>query len=594
MAASLSHRDWYVTEHFKDQANGLAIGRIGIGIFNKTPQPFWNADKTISLMMAGEIYRADINAPSGEVKYPEQAVLASFERYGVDFAQKLNGAFIIAIWDKVNRLLLIANDRFGLYPLFFAHRDGTLIFGPEMKAVLCDHAMPRNLDLNALAQYIRFQQVLGERTFFEDIKMLPWASVLIYNLRDLSCQIKRYWDWNDIPYRPEVTFNEAVEETGRLLRRAVKNLSEDTYRPGVYLSGGLDSRTILGLITRRPVVSLTYGTGNCRDVYYASKIAQAVGSDHHWIDLRDGNWVKQFADFHLELTEGYHSWIHAHGISTLTRARDLFDINLTGWDGGTLMGDADTIEPLLTAAVDNWALITRLFYLFNQKYTWPSITEAEENLLYRPSFRSKVKDLAFDSFCAELNNYLKYRPDVRSEFFYIRNHCGRFTQNLVTFTRSHVEVRFPFFDYDLFEFLHSIPAALREDKKLFLAVIRRETPRLAWIPYDHDELLPTSQNALRAVHGFGVKLKSSINCYLVPIFPQRETLYADYERYLRGELREWARSLLADKRVAERGIFEPAFINTLLNRHFSGLEEWTIGKIAPLMTYEMMLRRFYD
>lgn len=71
-------------------------------------------------------------------------------------------------------------------------------------------------------------------------------------------------------------------------------------------------------------------------------------------------------------------------------------------------------------------------------------------------------------------------------------------------------------------------------------------------------------------------------------------LYADYESYLRNELREWAEGILYDRRTAERGIFDPSFLRTLMQRHLSNLEEWTIGKIAPLMTYEMMLRRFYD
>jgi hypothetical protein len=78
-------------------------------------------------------------------------------------------------------------------------------------------------------------------------------------------------------------------------------------------------------------------------------------------------------DFHLDLTEGFHSWIHAHGISTLPQARQLMDVNLTGWDGGTIMGDPDTIEPLQGDAVDDMALATRLFCLLNQKYTFSTV-----------------------------------------------------------------------------------------------------------------------------------------------------------------------------------------------------------------------------
>jgi asparagine synthase (glutamine-hydrolysing) len=590
MAAVMSHREWFVTESMVDHEADVAIGRVGIGIFNKSPQPVWNSTRTVALVMAGEIYNANKSATQSD----EQLALALYEQYGENFVKQLNGAFIIGIWDKPRQQLFIVNDRFGLYPLYYAHHNGKFLFAPEMKGILCDHTFSRRLDLAALAQYIRFQQLLGERTFFEDIQVLPPASLLIYDLSTSSFNIKPYWTFADIPYRPEVSFGEAVEETGRLFRKAVQRLSSDVYRPGVYLSGGLDSRVILGMIERRPVVSLTYGLHNCRDVYYAQRVAQAVGSEHHWFDLPDGEWIKEYADFHLNLTEGFHSWIHAHGINTLAQARQLIDVNLTGWDGGTVMGHQDSIEPLQNSAVDDMALTTRLFYLFNQKYTWPSTTEAEEKLLYTATLGRQMWGVAFDSFRGELSRYFNYRPDVRSEYFYLRNHCGRSTQNLVTFTRSHVEVRFPFFDYDLFDFLYSLPAAMRGHRLLYRAMLQRELPRLAYIPYGLDEFLPTTYPIIREAHAAIVKFRRRFNRHVWPIFPDHFTLYADYENYLRYELREWAEAILFDPHTTNRGIFNPAMLRSLMDRHLSGREEWTIGKIAPLITYEMMLRRFYD
>lgn len=595
MAACMRHRDWFVAENFVDPVCNVAIGRLGIGIFNKGPQPVWNAARTAALVMAGEFYnRETLVDEKGTPGSDEQLALALYEKWGNDFANQLNGAFIIAIWDKERQRLVIANDRFGLYPLFYAHYAGRLIFAPEMKGILCDDTFPRKLDLTALAQYMRFQHLFGARTFFEDISLFPNGSVLVYDLITAACHIKPYWKFDQIPHRPNIAFEEAVEEAGRLIRRAVQRLSGDAYRPGVYLSGGLDSRTILGLVERRPVTSITYGAKDCRDVYYARQIARAVGSDHHWFDLPNGEWVREYVDFHLAVTEGFHSWIHAHGISTLPQARQLMDVNLTGWDGGTVMGHPDSIEPLQVSPVDDMAFITRLFYMFNKKFTWPSITEAEENLLYCDPLHKQMQRLAFDSFQAELSSYLSYRPDVRGEYFYINNHCRRLTHNFVIFTRSHMEVRFPFFDYELFDFLYSLPAEIRANRKLYRALIQREIPRLAYIPYDHDEFLPTTQPLIRNGHALAIKLKRHFNRHLWPIFSDRFTLYADYENYLRHELRAWAEGILFDQRTASRGIFNPTLLHSLVDRHLSGEEEWTIGKIAPIITYEMMLRRFYD
>jgi asparagine synthase (glutamine-hydrolysing) len=117
---------------------------------------------------------------------------------------------------------------------------------------------------------------------------------------------------------------------------------------------------------------------------------------------------------------------------------------------------------------------------------------------------------------------------------------------------------------------------------------------MAYIPYDHDEFLPTTNRIVRGVHAVTVKGKYRINRHIAKIFPERQTLYADYENYLRHELREWAENILFDRQTLGRGLFNPEMLRSLMSRHCSGLEEWTIGKIAPLITYEMMLRRYYD
>jgi len=592
MGEAMAHRDWYVVETHTDARHGLGLGRIGIGIFNKASQPVWNEDHTVALVMAGELYNP--KTPDSSGKSDEQVALDLYEEIGEGFVSRLNGAFIMAIWDKRRNQLLSANDRFGLYPLYYTCRDGRLVFAPEMKGCLCDETFPRELDLTALAQYMRLQHLLGERTFFEDLRLLPPASVLTFDLSTAECSVKAYWTFGDIPYRPEVTFEEAVEETGRLLRRAVQRLSSDSYRRGVFLSGGLDSRTILGMIERRPVASVTYGEANCRDVHYARRIARAVGSDHHWFDLSDAAWVREYAGFHLDLTEGFHSWIHAHGISMLPQARELMDVNLTGWDGGTLMGDADTLDPLLTEAVDNIALVTRLFDLLTHDYTWPSINEAEERLLYTDSFFKRIEGRALESLCDDLKTYCNYRPDVRSAYFYINNHCRRFTFNMVTFARSHVEVRFPFFDYHLFCFLHSLPVLYRSAKLLYRAVLQQQIPHLVLIPYDHDELLPTTRSLIRGAHSLARDLTRRFNRHLWPVFRERSTLYVDYENHLRADLKKWGESILFGRRTLDRGIFDPTFLRSIWARHQSGQEPHTIGKIAPIMTYEMMLRRLHD
>jgi len=214
--------------------------------------------------------------------------LYAFRTYGKAFAERLDGAFFIAVYSIQHKRLIFANDRFGLYPQYYWQGGGQLMFAPEVKGVLAAPFVPHKLNITAVAEYMRFQQLLGQKTFHEEVMLFPRGSVGEYDLQTGEWTTTRYWDWSQISDQSHVGFEEAVEEAGRLLQNAVARLSTSQLRPGVYLSGGLDSRTILGLMPPRtlPPVSASFGTQDCRDVYYARQIAQAAGSQHLWFDMR--------------------------------------------------------------------------------------------------------------------------------------------------------------------------------------------------------------------------------------------------------------------------------------------------------------------
>lgn len=596
--AAISHFDWYKTDTWTAPDAPVGLGRSAIGIFNREPQPIISADGSTILFMSGELYRIHILrkqldkagiGPQG-ASHAELA-LAAYQAFGADFASKLDGAFIIAVYDKTRQRLLMTNDRFGQYPTYVYHENGRLAFAPEVKGVVCAPFVPRKLNLTAMAEYFRFQQLLETKTFHEGIEQFPYASVGEFDLASGTFTVRRYWDWNSIPERKNITFEEAVAEGGQILRNAVHELSSDQFRPGVFLSGGLDSRAIVGLMnshTPHPVTA-NFGMKDNRDSYYAEEIARAVGTNHHWFDLPNGQWVKDNVDLHLKLTEGFTSWIHMHSITMLPKLRGLMDYNLTGWDGGTVMGHRQQIRPILNTPVDDAALTGVLFSEMVSVYTWPGLNEAEEHMLYIPEMGKRAIGRAFESLADSFKKYAPYRQDNRAEYFYIRNHCFRQTQNMVTTARSHLEMRFPFWDYPLIDFIYSLPYKLRDDQMMYRHIITRELPRLANIPYDKQEYLPNVNPLPHKLQALSVRARRRLKMY-----PNRPTLYADYEGYLRKDLRGWAEDILFNKKTAERGIWNIDFVHTLMNRHLSGQEEWTIGKIAPLITFEMMLRQHFD
>jgi asparagine synthase (glutamine-hydrolysing) len=606
MGEKMSLMPWHEVDTFADEAARVGLGRLGIGLFNSGKQPLFNDDKSLVLFMAGEFYKKeqihqylDKQGIQLQDASDEELALHLYQEKGKNFVKDLEGIFIIAIWDRRKGKLLLLNDRFGLYPCYYSHIEDQLVFAPSANCVAEVNTPIKTLDLTALSQYIRYQYLLGGRTFFENVHLLPNAAVLEYTLNTGKLSIEQYWTFNDMPpIRTDLSFDEAATEAGRLLRQAVEKRSSNTRFPlGLYLSGGLDSRAILGLIDReiRPEVNtITYGRRDCRDVYYAERIARKMGSQHHWFDLPDGLWVLDYVDLHLSLTEGFHSWIHSHGISTLHTARKFIKVNLLGLGGGLVMSGSD-IRPALANAPDDIAWTAGLFHVTTQKNTWPSITDAEEDLLYSPEFyKSYIKGRAFDSFREEAERASHYDRQRRTEYFKW-THCDRRLFQMYTiFYGAFMENRYPFYDYELFEFNFSLPLEYRQNYRLARAVLQREEPSLTRIPYDRDERLPTTNSLARNTHALWMRSRNKIASTLYPGHSRRVTLYANYEDYLRDELRSWAEQLLLDQKTFERGFFQPESIASLLERHFSGNEEWTIGKIAPIMTFEMVMRKFFD
>ena len=602
MGAAMAHRDWYVVETYADEQQGLGLGRIGIGIFNRECQPVRSEDGNLLVFLSGEFYnhselRRDLEAKGYSFRNGSdlELVLRLYEEKGDQFVHDLDGAFVLAIWNRVRQELVIVNDRFGLYPLHYAHYDGRLVIAPEMKGILCDTDFRKELDLTALAEYVRFQHLLGDKTFFEGLKLLPNASFLRYSVRTDCLTIHPYWDFSQIPQISDrLTFREAVEEAGRRLKAGVCRLTNGNYRFGVYLSGGVDSRVILGLIDRDrfPITSITYGLQGCRDVAYAQQIAAKAGTQHHYFEFPNGKWVEDFADLHLELTEGFHSWIHAHGISILDQVRPLIDVNLTGFGGGQPANDWQ--DPALLQAKDDIAFTCRLYDLLSQETSWPSITDVEERFIFSSRIAPHMQGLAFESFCSELANYDYLPYQQRAAYFVLCNPDRRLFQYFTVFHRSYFEQRFPFYDRGYVEFVYALPPEMLFDRKLRRSIILEFTPSLARVPYDKDGLPITGSKMARIKSRLFRKGRSVVNRYVAPMFSEYARLYADYENWLRDELRDWGEDILLGERTIQRDIFNPEFLRSLWRRHQSGLELHTVGKIAPLMTFEMMLRRFCD
>jgi asparagine synthase (glutamine-hydrolysing) len=600
MRNAMSHYDWFVADIFSDGSGNIHLGRIGIGIFNQERQPVWSEDGNLAVFLSGEFYqtsqlRKDLQNKGVGFRDDSDIELALrlYQDRGERFVEEVEGIFILGIWDRLHQRLTIANDRFGIYPLYYAHKDGSFILAPEVKAILCDGNFKKTINWIALSEYMCFQCLLGDKTFFEGLRLLPNATILIYDLKTDHLSSRQYWDFSHIRMvAGGIPFEEAVEEAGRLLKAAVKRRMGGSFRKAIHLSAGMDSRTILGLADLEPslITTITYGDPASRDYEYSRRLAAKAGTKHYSFPFHDGRWVMEYAGLHLDLTEGFHSWIHSHGISILEECRQLTDISLSGFAGG----DIDWENPALLRAPDDAAFLSLLFDALSQHTTWPSVNAIEERLLYAPQVSKQLIGSALESLKEELRTYSHLPYPLQALAFSRLNPDRRMFQYYTVFSRAFIELRFPFCDYEYANFIYALPPEFLVCRKLRRALIRRSCPSMGSIPYDRDELPITGNEMWRLALKLWHKGKHQLNRRVAPLFRELHTINSDYENWLRNELKGWGESILLDERTLGRGIFNPDFIRTIWARHQAGLEPFTIGKIAPIMTYELMLRRFYD
>ncbi len=572
------------------------VGRVGIGIYNATPQPVWNEVQSAAVVLAGRLIREPKSSTHDSELSDSRFVLHLYQLYGEKFCTYLRGSFAVAVYDRSLRRVIVASDRMGTFPIYYARRSGRLLFAPNQHLLVCDPTIPADLDLSALAQYMRFQQLLHDSSFFEHVKLLRGGHRLLYDIAHDQLTETTYWQFDpDLPFRHEISFEEAADETTDLIVQAVGRCCKGTNRAGVFLSGGLDSRIIIGALEKlgRQPITLTYGSPESRDAYYAKRVAEQVGLAHYTCFQASGNWVRQYWRQHLMLTDASHAWIHMHGIYALDDARALMDVNLSGFAGdGPLSGS--NLRNIYVAADDEVTYTAAMFHGLTALENWPGMSETDEQSLFTHDAFNLIKGKAFRALREALAPFSIYAQPLRTELFLEYAVDVRHYAHYLDFKRSSIEVELPFVDPDLMEFVCRLPVSYRKGRRLTRAVLQRLSPQLARIPYDYDEMLPTTNLTLRSAHHFYSRLKRRTQRALGIAPPHRSTLHSDYETWLRTDLRDWGESILFDPRIKERGLFNPEFIESIWNRFQSGREVNMIGKIAPIMSYELILREFVD
>lgn len=262
-------------------------------------------DRDIWLVFNGEIYnhaelRPDLidRGHKYNSKTDSETILHLYEELGPDCVNKIEGDFGIAIWDEAGEQLSLYRDRLGVKPLYYYIKDGRIVFGSEIKAILAHPDVKRDVDEGALNDYLTFLTTPASQTLFKDIQKLPAGHRLIIN-RSGDVKIEQYWDALPPPELLDRSEAEHREEILRLLRQSIKKRMMSDVPFGVFLSGGVDSSANVALMSElmdRPVDTFTVGFEKheyLNELESARRIAGRYSTNHHEVIIGD----KEFNDF---------------------------------------------------------------------------------------------------------------------------------------------------------------------------------------------------------------------------------------------------------------------------------------------------------
>ncbi len=255
MCDRMHHRGPDSEGYVVDDGVALGMRRLAIIDLLTGEQPVFNEDRSIAVVLNGEIYnyrelRADLENRGHKFRSESDTEVLPhlYEEYGRRMVDRLNGMFAFALWDERLRRLFIARDRFGEKPLYWGVFDDTLLFASEPKVLLAHPSIKPSLNLNALRQYLSFDYVPAPLSIYEGISKLPAAHML--TLENGKVTVERYWKLSYETRRPVPSVNEAADQLRELLADSVIMRLVSEVPVGVPLSGGIDLYVVAALSVR--------------------------------------------------------------------------------------------------------------------------------------------------------------------------------------------------------------------------------------------------------------------------------------------------------------------------------------------------------
>jgi len=493
-----------------DEEEKIGLAHLRLSILDPTPaghQPREEtADKCV-ISYNGEVYnyleiRATLETKgyTFETGSDTEVVLKAYLAYGVDCLQHFNGMFAIAIWDGNKKELFLARDRLGIKPLYYFQNDDEFIFASETKAILQGIGKKPALNVQLIDSYMSFGYIPGENTLHQGIKRLMPGHYAVLKSDGLSKQIltiTQYWDLKfNNSNSQDKGFDYYVEGSKKLLDSAIDLRLRSDVPLGIFLSGGIDSSAIVGLLADRveeplKTFSIGYDFGKGFDeTPYAQIIADKFKTDHHEIKITPAQF-KEFIPEYIALMDEPVTEAAAISLFFVAKlAKEKVTVALSGEGSDEIFAGYDLYQYMnvldkyravvgqtgsnFFAGIANKVLgkshkvskyLTMATLPIEQRYkgmsTYP---DHEKEALYKPEFKAEIEienQVSSRNYTKSLFDKTK-NEDALSKMLYFDTKTWLVDDLLIKADRmsmaASLELRVPFLDYRLVEFAATIPS----------------------------------------------------------------------------------------------------------------------------------------
>ena len=590
--------------YIKDNV-GLAMRRLAIIDLAGGQQPIYNEDRTKSIVYNGEIYnfqelRDDLER-RGHKFYTHsdtETIIHLYDEFGEKCLDRLRGMFAFAIWDETEKSLFIARDRVGKKPLLYSHRpNGDLIFGSEFTAVLEHPSIGREVDHLAIDGYLSYLCVPAPMTAYKEIRKLEPGHLLKW--KNGRIETRRYWQPN-FSKKIKISEEEAIEETTRLLRESTKLRLISEVPLGAFLSGGVDSSTVVALMAQEsstPVKTFSIGfeEQDFSELKYARRVAEYVGAEYHEFIVRP-NALEVLPTLVEHYGEPYadSSAIPTYYVSRETRKHvtvalngDGGDESFAGYERHAAMRLAETYhripkfvrKSIVEAPVNliptseikrSRARDVKRFLKAadlprtERYFRWMSTFDREAKLsLYTPEFEAAIQNsnpsTIMDGWFANANGSGILDATLLNDLMTYLPNDLLVKVDIASMANS-LEARSPFLDHKVIEFAASLPETVKmrrfETKSLLKKVAARLVPR---------------EVVYRRKMGFGVPIG----------------------KWFRGEMKSFVSDILLSERAMNRGIIRSDALRRYVTEHVSGERDHQY-QLWTLLMLELWFQRFID